>query len=154
MIKLILLFLSISQILCCSNPINDLSDYWEYSPGKWLSFKTDIEIKWDYDGNKIDKFRIDRRKAKLSIKDELAITSLIHRKNVEGLIEKEISLRKRINFNRKKESYQSSSDMNYKDIEGDEPAFGEVRFYQITAMKNFASSLPIDISVIFIDRSK
>ena len=154
MIKLVHICLALLIIVCCADPIKQLPDYWEYSPGKWVAFKTGFEIEWGYDDTDIDRFRIEIRKNKLNIKDVLTIKSLIHRKNVNGLVEKENSLRNRINYNEKVESFQPSTDMNYIDLEGHKPVFGEIRFYQVMAMKNFATSLPADLSVILLDRSK
>lgn len=154
LIKLIYTFLALLIIVCCTDPIKDHPVCWEYSPGKWVAFKTGIEIEWGYDETNIDKFKIEIGKIKLSTADILSIKSLIHRKNINGLIEKENSLRNEINFNKKIVSFQSSTKINFKDTDDQKPAFGEIRFYQVTAMENFTTSLPAGLSVMLIDRSK
>jgi len=140
--------------LCCTDRIAKLPDYWEYSSGKWVAFKKNIELEWRYGEQKVDNFRIDRVKVKLTNDDIKEIIKLIRKNNIEGLIAKDGSLRKKINFQEKIEIHKPSEEMDYKDKEKPAPAFGEYYLYQVTAIKNRSISLPDRLSVILLDRSK
>lgn len=141
-------------IFFCSDQMAALPDYWEYAPGKWIAFKDNIELEWKYDESKIDTFKIDKSSVTLTDDDIKEIIRLIRKKDVDGLIAKEASLRTKLNFNEKIENYNSADEMNYKDKKEPIPAFGEICFYNVSAVKKYATSLPAGLSVILLDRSK
>jgi len=152
--KIIAVCLASLFIFCCSDQIKKLPDYWEYSPGKWVAFKDNIEIGWDYDDPKIDKFKIEKFIMKLNNDDMKEIKKLIRKKNIDGLVAMENSLLRRLKFEDKTKYYQTANIKNYKDIEKPIPTFGEMCFYQVSAVKDYSTSPSESISVIFIDRSK
>lgn len=152
--KLIAVCLASLFIFCCSDQMATLPDYWEYAPGKWIAFKDNIELEWKYDDSKIDKFKIDKSTVALTDNDIKAIIRLIRKKDMDGLIAKEASLRTKLNFNEKMENFNSAAEMNYKDKKEPIPAFGEVCFYNVSAIKKYATSLPAGLSVMLLDRSK
>ncbi len=141
-------------IIGCSDQMAKLPDYWEYAPGKWIAFKEYIEIEWKYGKLDIDKFKIDKSRVALKDDDIKEIKKLIRKKNVDGLVAKENSLRSQITFDNRITTYKSSEKMNYIDKNDQTPTFGGICLYQISAVKGYSTSIPKGLSVILLDRSK
>ena len=152
--KLIAVCLASLFIFCCSDQMAKLPDYWEYVPGKWVAFKENIELEWKYDESKVDKFKIDKSKVVLKDDDIREIIKLIRKKDVDGLVAKEISLRSKLKFDEKMENYNSAEEMNFMDKKEPIPTFGEIHYYSISAIKKYSTSVPAGLSVILLDRSK
>ncbi len=141
-------------IICsCTDRMAGLPEYWEYSPGKWVSFKETIELKWSYDNSEDVSFQISRVNVKLTSSDIKEIKKLIIKTNIDGLLAKENSLRRKINFNELLENYKSVQGLNFKDRREPIPAFDEMIIYNVKAVKNNKISLPAVLSVLFIDKS-
>jgi hypothetical protein len=81
------------------------------------------------------------------------LMKLIKKKNVDGLVAKEISLRSKMTFDNKITTYITSEKMNYID-KNEPPTFGIICLYQISAVKGNSTSFPAGLSVILLDRSK
>jgi hypothetical protein len=152
--KLIAVCLASLFIFCCSGQMEKLPDYWEYAPGKWVAFKKNIELEWKYGESAIDKFKIDRVKVKLKSIEIKKIMRLVKKNKIEELLAKENALGTKIRWNEIISNYKSAAEMNYIDKIEPKPTYGEICFYQISTIKDHSTSLPAEISVIFLDRSK
>ncbi len=152
--KLIAVCLASFFIFCCSDQMAKLPDYWEYAPGRWIAFNNSIELEWRYTKPPIDKFKVDRVKMKLERIEIKEIIRLIKKNKIDELLAKENALGTKIRWNEIKSDYTSKAEMNYLDKIEPKPTFGEICFYQISAIKGHSTSLPAELSVIFLDRSK
>jgi hypothetical protein len=151
--KLIAVCFASLFIFCCSDQMAKLPNCWEYAPGKWIAFKKNIELEWKYGESEIDKFKVDRVKVKLKSIEIKKIMRLVKKNKIDELLAKENALVTKIRWYEKKGNYTVAAEMNYKDKIEPRPAYGEMYFYQVSAIKDHSTSLPAQISVIFLDRS-
>ena len=82
------------------------------------------------------------------------IMRLIKKNKIKKLIAKEYELGTKIRWQEIKSDHKSAAKMNYIDKIEPKPTFGELCYYQIRAIKDHSTSLPAELSVIFLDRSK
>jgi len=152
--KLIAICLILLINSCASERTQDLPDYWEYSPGKWVGFKEKVELAWDYDESKIDNFEIDREKLKIAdYFDIKEIKKLIKEKKSDELIEKEKILREKIKWDDMVTKLRPSEERRFKDKEKPLPTFGEICFYRVTALKKDSPPSPhTELSIILVDK--
>jgi len=138
----------------CTDHVAKLPDYWQYSPGKWIAFKKKIELEWTNKEPMADKFKISRERVKLNSDDITKLFKLVRKKNIKGLIATENALRNKIDFKERIEHISQPTELSFIDNEKPIPNYGEICFYRINTIKNHARSLPAELSVILLDRSK
>jgi len=152
--KIIVICLILLINSCASVRATDLPEYWEYSPGKWVGFKEKVELAWDYDESKIDEFEIDREKLEIAdYFDIKEIKKLIKERKSDELIEKEKILREKINWDDRVTKYRPSEERSFKDEEYPPPKFGQICFYQVSALKKGSPPSPhAEISIILVEK--
>ena len=140
------------MISCTANDTSDLPEFWEYAPGRWISFNENFELEWMNDQFDIDNFSVHRISTKLKEIEIKEINLLIQKKHRKWLIKKEMKLKKRLNFKDKISNIKPIEQTNHRDTLELKPVFGEYYLYQVRALKDIYSSSPAELSVILIKK--
>lgn len=144
--------LALFFIACSSGPPATLPEVWEYYPGKWISFKNDFELEWDYHNTDIEKFEVDRIKISLQDTDIQKIEKLLKKQDIDGLVAIETQLKKRLHVRQKTVAFKPVEETIFKDTKKPTPVYGDFCFYQVRALRGSDSSDPVQLSVILLSK--
>lgn len=96
--KFLSLFLVLFMASCASVPLEPTSDMWQYDDDKFVSFKKQVIMSWEYDDPTIGCFEVDREIRTLSNAEIDKIKELVNERNAKGIIEIETKYRSDIVF--------------------------------------------------------
>lgn len=155
--RLLMVCLMLLMVSCASVPLEHGSDMWQYDDDKFVSFKEQVKMSWEYDDPSIGCFEIDREIVKISDADIKNITKFVKDENEKELIKIENAYKDKIEFKDDAISYPAKDEREFIDIEKPLPNFGEICFYRLYAVENCApqttvpiKSDPVDLSVIIL----
>ena len=144
------------MVSCASIPLEHSSDMWQYDDDKFVSFKTPINMSWEYDDPTIGCFEIDRECETMSKADIDKITKFMKDENKKELIELENKY-KPIKFKDDAISYPAKDEREFIDQEKPHPNFKYICFYRLFAVEKCGSQIatplrsdPVDLSVMIL----
>lgn len=148
---------------CASVPVEPSSGMWQYDDDKFVSFKEELTMSWEYDDPSIGCFEIDREfreLSELSETDKQKITKFVKDENEKELIKiVNTTYKDKIKFDGDAIKYPAKDEREFTDKEFPPPKFGNIYFYRLYAVEECDSQIttpirsdPVDISVIIMDQ--
>ena len=157
--NLFVLCLLLLIVSCASVPLERSPDMWQYDHDKFVSFKKQVKMSWEYDDPSIGCFEIDREVVKIRDADIKKITRLVKDENERELIKIENTYKDEISFKDDAISYPAKDEREFIDKEKPLPNFGYICFYRLYAIEKCGSEItapirsePVDLSIIILSK--
>ena len=154
--RLLALCLMLLIASCASAPpVEHGQDMWQYDDDKFVSFKKQVVMTWEYDDPTIGCFEVDREMKPLRDADKITIPKLVKDENKKELIK--IVNGYQGDFKGDVISYPAKDEREFRDQEKPLPEFEHIYFYRLYAlekcdpeMENPIRSDPAELSVIIL----
>ncbi|MEN8244279.1 MAG: hypothetical protein ABFS43_05210 [Thermodesulfobacteriota bacterium] len=143
---------------CASVPLEHGPDMWQYDDDKFVSFKRQVIMSWEYDDPTIGCFEVDREIKQLSKADIQKITKLVKDENEKELIKIVNTFKDETDFKDDAISYPAKDEREFIDQEKPLPEFGDICFYRLYAVENCDPQItpirsdPAELSVIILPK--
>jgi len=153
--RLLMLCLMLLIASCASAPpLEHGSAMWQYDVDKFVSFKKQVVMSWEYDDPTIGCFEVDREMKPLSDADKIKIPQLVKDENKNELIK--IVNAYQGDFKGDVISYPAKDEREFKDQE-ELPKFEHICFYRLYALEKCDPEIkapirsdPAELSVIIL----
>lgn len=128
---------------------------WQYDDDKFVSFKKQVVMSWEYDDPTIGCFEVDREMKPLSDADKVKIPKLVKDENKKELIK--VVKAYQGDFDGEVISYPAKDEREFRDLEKEPPKFEHIYFYRLYALEKCDPEIatpirsdPAELSVIIL----